>query len=170
MIKISALALRSHFQPEQLINVFEAAAQIHIINDITALFKAGEVIVEYGHQYLIFGCQQDKMDAPLFPPFFLGNSLCVCVVVFMCSTVCVSDSAPLGSARNLTQGESDRTTQKVGEKQHTSCALSHFVLLLLSRLAGQREGGGVGVRGRERTRLDGGGGGGDEITPVLVAD
>lgn len=51
----------------------------------------------------------------------------------------VSDSTPLGSARNLTQGESDRATQKVGEKQHTSCALSHFVLLLLSRLAGQRE-------------------------------
>jgi len=79
----------------------------------------------------------------------------------------VSDSTLLGSARNPTQGESDRATQKEGEKQHTSCALSHFVLLLLSWLAGQRESEG------ERTKLDGGGGGGgggDEITPVLVAD
>jgi len=47
--------------------------------------------------------------------------------------------APLESARNPTHSESDGATQKVGEKQHTSWALSHFALLLLSRLAGQRE-------------------------------
>lgn len=126
--------------------------------------------MEYGHQYLIFGWQQDKMDAPLvlFLSFFLLLSflpssfsvflLCACTVLYMRVTV-----LRWGQPVIETQGESDRATQKVGEKQHSSCALSHFVLLLLWRLAGQRESEG------ERTRLDGGGGG-DEITPVLVAD
>lgn len=97
---------------------------------------------------------------------FLSSSfsVCFCCAHVLYRTVYASDGTPLGSARNPTQGESDRATQKVGEKQHSSCALSHFLLLLLWRLAGQRESEG------ERTRLDGGGGGGDEITPVLVAD
>lgn len=62
------------------------------------------------------------------PPVFL---LCAC-------TVCVSDS-PAGRPVTWTQGESDGATQKVEEKQHSSCALSHFALLLQWRLAGQRE-------------------------------
>lgn len=115
-----------------------AAAQIHIINDITALFKAGEVIVEYEHQYLIFGQQQDKMDAPLLS-FFLSNSLCVCVVVCMYSTVRVSDRTPLGSARNLAQGESDRATQKVGGKTtYFMCSVPLCAIITVE--AGRSEG------------------------------
>lgn len=91
---------------------------------------------------MIFGQQRDKMDAPrrsLLSPFPIPCVSTQRRARVQHSTVRVSDSAPLGSARNLTRGESDGATQKVGEKQHTSCALSHFELLLLQRLAGQRE-------------------------------
>lgn len=44
MIKICVVALRSCFQPT-INQCLEAAAHIPFINDITALFKAVEVIV-----------------------------------------------------------------------------------------------------------------------------
>lgn len=74
---------------------------------------------------------------PSLFPSFLPSFLSVFVVCLYC-TVYVSDSTA-GQPVIWTQGESDRATQKVGEKQHSSCALSHFALLLLWRLAGQRE-------------------------------
>lgn len=47
--------------------------------------------MEYEHQYLIFGWQQDKMDAPLFLflSFFLCLFLCFFVVCMYCTVLYV---------------------------------------------------------------------------------
>lgn len=93
------------------------------------------------------GCSACPLVHAFFPlpllACFLPSSLaCLhppsCVILLCACTVHVSDS-PAGRPVTWTQGESDGATQKVEEKQHSSCALSHFVLLLQWRLAGQGE-------------------------------